>query len=138
MELNTFNQSHDRRDITSCGQVRYISISELSPSTVFLNTCIRLLGDDADADSDDDSEAHDRSNATQSLATAIHDGTSTGDVSSTGRSDSVTTMLLLPVVQNKGGNVNIFVSSKNCIELLIRWLAKNALSPLARVENIEG
>lgn len=46
-------------------------------------------------------------------------------------------MLLFPVFQNICDNFNDVVSSESCIQLLLRWLEKLALSPLARMINLE-
>ena len=42
-------------------------------------------------------------------------------------------MLLPPFFQDQCDNFNIIVGSEICVELLLRWFAKNALSPLTRV-----
>lgn len=47
------------------------------------------------------------------------------------------TMLQLPFFQNSFDNVIIIVSSENTIQLLFRWLAKYALSPLVRKKDCE-
>jgi hypothetical protein len=63
--------------------------------------------------------------------------TSTGEIqTSSSRSDRFT-MLQLPFFQNNFDDLIIFVSSENIIKLLLRWLAKYALSTLIRKKDSE-
>ena len=63
--------------------------------------------------------------------------TSTGGIQTSRTRSDRFTMLQLPFFQNNFDNLIIFVSSENIIQLLLRWLAKFALSPLVRKKDFE-
>lgn len=57
---------------------------------------------------------------------------STGDVKSCSRCDRAT-VLQLPLFQNPCDDIIIIVSFENCIQLLLRWFEKFALSKMKNV-----